>query len=354
MQPFNVDKHQKCAIIISEDGERMKKRIAALLSGTMLLCCSCRTEPEKSFGTFFAMNTYMNVTLYGENSEEVMKSINDKINELESLWSVTDSESDIYKLNNANGNVVSVNGYTSDIADFSLSMAEFTNGAFNPAIYPVLSAWGFTTGENRVPPKSEIDMLLKNTDYNKIKKNGMSIQLEEGMSLDFGAVAKGYTADVLKNLIYEQGVTSALLDLGGNIQAIGKKPDGTDWEIGLRSPFSDDLLGTLSVSDKSVVTSGNYERYFIDENGKAYGHIINPDTGYPVDNDLASVTIIRDEGKICDVLSTALFVMGYEQAVAFYEQNKNFDMIIVHKDGTVYITEGVSEIFMSDFKIKII
>ena len=168
------------------------------------------------------------------------------------------------------------------------------------------------------------------------------------MRRELGAVGKGYAGDVAADLLRENGITSALLDIGGNIQAVGTKTDGSDWRMGLRDPFSGGTLGVICVSDLAVVTSGNYERYFVGEDGKQYGHIMNPDTGYPVENELASVTIIAREGKFCDALSTSLFVMGLDKATDYWRQKQNFEMILITEDGKIYLTEGVEDRFSLD------
>ncbi len=322
----------------------MKKRILYLFISFTVLISGCKAVPEKTTQTFFAMNTYMSITLYEENSAEIIGKTINIISELEHLWSVTDENSEIYAINNS-FQPVYVSDYTADLIDFSLDMAEKTEGKFDPTIYPVLTAWGFTTGENRVPDKKELSALLPLVDYSKVILEGNTVTLSENMALDSGAVAKGFTGDIVESFLKEQGITSALLDVGGNIQAIGSKPDGTDWEIGLRSPFSDGLAGILEVSDLSVITSGNYERFFIDESGVRYGHIIDPETGYPADNGMASVTVIGNEGRECDALSTALYVMGYEKAVEYWHNNGGFDMILISENGNIFLTPYAAEIF---------
>ena len=163
--------------------------------------------------------------------------------------------------------------------------------------------------------------------------------------IDLGAVGKGYAGDEAAQILRERGITAALLDIGGNIQAIGTKPDGSDWRVGLKDPFSGGVLGIIQVSDVAVVTSGNYERFFTGEDGKVYGHIIDPETGHPVENGIASVSVIASEGKLCDALSTALFVMGLENAQDYWRQRRNFEMILIMEDGDIYLTEGIRDSF---------
>ncbi len=320
-----------------------KTGIISFFMAFLMLVGGCSVREYKD--TFFAMNTYMSFTVYGNEAEELVYEAQKELLALEKLWSVTDEGSDVYKINHSEGKAVEVSEKTKELLLFALEMSHKTEGSFNPAIYPVVAAWGFTTGENKVPSPDELTEMLSKTGSENIQISGNTVTAENGAMIDFGAVAKGYAGDLVTNYLKSRGVTSALLDIGGNIQAIGTKPDGSCFKIGLRSPFSDDIMGVLEIEDISVVTSGNYERYFTAEDGKKYGHIIDPKTGYPVDNGLASVTIIGKEGKTCDALSTALFVMGYEQAVEFYRDNGGFDMIIVTENREIHLTQGAKEMF---------
>ncbi len=264
---------------------------------------------------------------------------------MEELWSVTDKNSDVYAVNHSSGQTVTVDWKTAELLSYALDMAEETNGALEPTIYPVLTAWGFTTGENRVPAETELAELLEKVGYDKVELNNDQIQMEPGGMIDLGAVGKGYAGDEAAQILRERGITAALLDIGGNIQAIGTKPDGSDWRVGLKDPFSGGVLGIIQVSDVAVVTSGNYERFFIGEDGKVYGHIIDPATGHPVENGIASVSVIASEGKLCDALSTALFVMGLENAQDYWRQRRNYEMILIMEDGDIYLTEGIRDSF---------
>jgi len=287
----------------------------------------------------------MTFTAYGTDAEPAILAAEDKIRELEELWSVTDKNSDVYAVNHSSGQTVTVDWKTAELLSYALDMAEETNGALEPTIYPVLTAWGFTTGENRVPAETELAELLEKVGYDKVELNNDQIQMEPGGMIDLGAVGKGYAGDEAAQILRERGITAALLDIGGNIQAIGTKPDGSDWRVGLKDPFSGGVLGIIQVSDVAVVTSGNYERFFIGEDGKVYGHIIDPATGHPVENGIASVSVIASEGKLCDALSTALFVMGLENAQDYWRQRRNFEMILIMEDGDIYLTEGIRDSF---------
>lgn len=329
----------------------MRKILLALLAAACVLITACgEAKPDKAERSFYAMNTFMSVTAYGSDSEKAVAEVQSRISELEGLWSVTDDGSEIYAINHGGLSEISeVSEVTRDIVAFALDIADRSSGALDPTIYPVLSAWGFTGDENRVPSESEIAELLKLVDHRAVKVTESGITLNDGMMLDLGAVAKGAASDEAARIMREHGIKYALINLGGNIMTVGGKPDGSGWRIGVKNPVGDGNIGVLTLTDCAAVTSGNYERYFTSENGTVYGHIIDPASGYPVDNDLLSTTIISPDGRLCDALSTAVFVMGSERAEAFWRGHSaelgGFDMLLITKSGEVIITEGAAKRF---------
>lgn len=314
--------------------------VMVLLSFT---ACASKDNSVQHSTEFFAMDTYVNFTAYGENPEDALELAKQRFIELEKLWSVTDENSDIYAINHANGKSVTVNEQTADLISYALQTANKTK-TFEPTIYPIMTAWGFTTDKNRVPSAEEIRELLQNVGSENVAVEGNSVRLENGVQLDLGAIGKGAAGDEAIRILKENGIRSALLDIGGNIQLIGDK-NGTDWRLGIRNPFGEGSVGVLEISDAAVVTSGNYERFFTDENGNVYGHITDPSTGYPADSGLASITIVASEGKRADALSTAVFIMGLEKATEFWRENRNFEMILITQNGEIHLTEGLRERF---------
>lgn len=327
-------------------GRLWKKLTALLLAGILTGCSAPAEEMQQPVErSLFAMNTYMTFTAYGEDAQAALQEAEECIQQVEGLWSVTDEDSEIYQANHSGGQPVTVSEETAEIISFALEMAQRTGGALDPTIYPVLTAWGFTTDSKQVPSQQQIAQLLEQVGYDRIRLNGTELTVPDGMELDLGAVGKGYTADLVTEILRRHGVTSALISLGGNIQAIGSRPDGSDWRLGIRAPWESGNLGVLTVSDAAVVTSGGYENYFDDEQGNIYWHILDPSTGYPADSGLQSVTIVGREGKMCDALSTALFVMGAQSAEQYWRENGGFEMLLVTDSGEILITEGIAEDF---------
>lgn len=244
---------------------------------------------------FFAMNTYISFTVYGDVSEKVLNISEAKVNELETLWSVTRNGSEIYTINHADGESVTVSDETTELLRFSLEMGKQTEGALDITIYPVLTAWGFTTGNYQIPSEELLAEKMQLVGFEKVSLKDNTVSLLPGMQLDFGAVAKGYACDLILDLLRDNGVTSAIISLGGNICAIGSKPDGSDFGISVQHPDNRNSLGILSLSDRCISTSGTYERYFVGEDGKKYGHILNPETGRPMQSDLTSVTVVSED-----------------------------------------------------------
>ena len=332
-----------------QNGKRRRTRqflaVLLLLLTALSGCGRTDLEAQEAENSFFAMNTYMTFTAYGEQAEDALADARARVEEVEALWSVTDEGSEIYRANHSGGEPVNVSEETAELVSFALEMAEKTDGALEPTIYPVLRAWGFTTDTKQVPSQEEIDALLEDVGHEKITLDGTLLTVPEGMELDLGAVGKGYAGDLAAEAVRARGIECAILSLGGNIQAVGSRPDGTDWRVGLRSPWEDGTLGVLRVSDQAVVTSGGYENYFEDEDGNVYWHILDPETGYPAKSGLLSVTIICPQGRMGDALSTALFVMGPQKAEEYWRENGDFEMILVTEEGEILITEGVADRF---------
>lgn len=301
------------------------------------------TDTTKMSRTVFAMDTVSELTVYAYD-ETVLDLAEEKLAELEKKLSVTLPESEIYALNHNGTATLSKDSAT--LLESAIDICDDTNGALDVTIYPIVSAWGFTTGNYRIPTETELTELRKNIGCEKVTRDGTTFSVPAGVEIDLGSVAKGYSGDLLSALLTENGVTSALLNLGGNVQAVGTKPNGEDWKVAVRHPIdTENYLGILSLSDMAAITSGGYERYFVGEDGNTYCHIIDPETGRPADSGLLSVTVVGESGLICDAMSTALFVMGLDTAVSYWKSHDGFDVIFVTENGDIYVTEGLSDSF---------
>lgn len=316
---------------------------AALLSAAFLLTgCSGAPSQEPESATFFAMDTAMDFTVYGDAA--LLDEAETLIGSLEEQVSVTDEHSDIYAIDHTGSG--SLSGNAAELMAQALELCRRTGGALDISVYPIVRAWGFTTGSYQVPDEEAIQSLLPLVDYTQIQYDAATgvVTLPEGMEIDLGSVAKGYAGQLAAQMLRDSGVQSALLNLGGNVQTVGTKPGGSPWQIGIKDPKGEDAMMVLSVEDQAVVTSGGYERYF-EQDGQTYWHIMDPSTGHPADSGLISVTIVGDEGVVCDGLSTALFVVGLEKAADLWAQSCDFEAVFVTASGEVYITEGLRDHF---------
>lgn len=309
---------------------------------------------------FFAMDTIMNVTCYGSQCDEAVQLAQEEVERLDFELSIGEKDSQISKLNKEKS--LQVSDEVLVMVQKSKELYQASDGAFDITIYPLMELWGFTTGNFTVPSEDRIDAIRKDCGSNLIqiddKTKTITIGKEQG--IDLGGIAKGYTSDRLMELFKEKKITSAYVSLGGNVQCLGTKPDGSKWRIGIQNPSMDakqsDYFGVVSVADKAVVTSGAYERYFIDDQtGQIYHHMIDPSTGYPAKSDLISVTIVANSGMLADGLSTTCYVMGLEKSITFWRNyDTPFDMILMDQNKEVYITKGLEGNFKMDGDYQVI
>lgn len=310
----------------------------------LMVLTGCGLTPAAHERQFTAMDTFMFLTAYGPAGEAGVDRVQNDILLLDRLLDVTEEDSEVYALNHRTAGTVSLSPELTALLEQALLLAHQTGGAFDPTVYPLVQAWGFTSDTRQVPEQERLDRLLTLVDHEAVRLEGNRLSLPGEMQLDFGGIAKGWAGDRAAQLLRGEGVTSAILRLGGNIHTIGSKPDGTPWRVGIQDPDTGASLGVVSVIDRAVVTSGSYERYFV-QDSQSFHHILDPDTGRPADTGLASVTVIGDYGTRCDALSTALFVMGPERAADFWRTHRDFEAVFIHTDGHVTITAGAQPIF---------
>lgn len=304
----------------------------------------------------FAMDTYMTVTAYGNNAQEAVDRAAEEIGRLDGQLSTGDSGSEVWQVNKDGEGILSEDG--AYLVERALELYESTEGAFDIAVYPIMEAWGFTDGKFQVPSRDTLERLLPLIDAEQIrfdKKSGRISFNREGMRIDLGGIAKGYTSGQIMDIFRACGVESGLVNLGGNVQALGAKPGGNPWRVAIQDPDDpESTIGVVSVQDRTVITSGGYERYF-EEDGVTYHHIIDPKTGYPAESGLVSVTVISADGTLADGLSTSFFIMGLEEAERYWRAHSDaFDMILMTDGGRIYATEGIASDLSSDHGVTVI
>lgn len=315
-----------------------------LVAALMLAGCSAQTSAEESSQTreVYAMDTVMTLEAYGQNADAALDEAVAEIERLDALWSIASSDGEIARLNAEKQ--ITASADTLALLTRAKEISAETDGLFSTTIAPLMEAWGFTSGDYRVPDEAELSALLAHVDDEEIAISDSTITIPADAKVDLGGIAKGFTSARVMEIFRENGIKNGILSLGGNVQALGTKPDGTLWRVGLQNPADERaLFATLELADKAVITSGAYERNF-EQDGIVYHHIIDPRTGYPAESGLSSVTIVSDDGTLADGLSTALYIMGKEAAVEFWRSNRDdFDMVLLADDGAVTVSAGIAD-----------
>lgn len=323
----------------------MKKTFCCIIAIFILLSFSGCSRNNSYNTTFFAMDTFMEITLYTSNEKALLKDCKNIVINLENMLSATKTDSEVFILNrdyvlqNASVDLIA-------IIEYSETVSRQTNGAFDITVFPLICAWGFdnSSKEKQIPSSQEISDAVSKIDYSKLHIENTTIY-SNGAAIDFGGIAKGYASQKISDYLRDNGVASALINLGGNVQVIGDKPDGSPYKIGIANPADpNSALGVVKVSDKAVVTSGIYQRYFT-ENGKIYHHIFDTSTGYPCDNGLVSVTVICENGMHADALSSALFTLGLEGGIKYHSTYGGFEAIFITSENKIVITPGLQGVF---------
>lgn len=342
---------------------------SAVIAGTLLTGCgtasdtsntgsASETQTTSSTTTssaepvsqeIFAMDTYMTVTAYGDNAQKGVTDAIAEIQRLDNLLSIGKEDSEISKLNKSGSAALSDD--TAVMVTKALDLYKSTGGAFDITVLPLMELWGFTTQDYYVPTEDEIQSTLQRVGADKLTwdESTKTLTLGDKQEIDLGGIAKGFTSSRIMEIFKKDGVTCGMVSLGGNVHLLGTKQDGSAWRVGIQDPDNtDDMLGVLEASDCAIITSGAYERNF-EKDGVTYHHIVDPATGKPSNSGLTSVTIVSKDGTLADGLSTSLFVMGKDKAIAYWKQHADeFDTILVDKDRNVYITEGIADGFEPD------
>lgn len=320
----------------------MKRLICALLAAALLCLSGCGAAEQPEQLSLFAMDTYMTLAAYGDKAQEALSACGQELNRLEQQLSRTREDSPVSQLNR--GGSARVSDETMELLQAALTYSELTGGAFDMTIAPLVSLWNITGDEPYLPRQAEIDALLPLVGAEHVRLGGDTVTLDTGCAIDLGGIAKGYASDRMAEIFAEYGVDSALVSLGGNVYARGTKPGGQAWTVAIQHPETGGYAAALTLTDAFAVTSGGYQRYFTGPDGTVYQHILDPKTGWPVQGDLLSVTIVADSGTLADAYSTALYVMGAEAAQAFWRQEGGFDMVLITTDGRLLYTPGLADI----------
>ena len=319
----------------------MKKTIHLTLCLLLILTlAACGAEKEKT-ASFEAMDTVMSLKVWGDDA--VCDTLENRAHELDGILSSADPDSEIYRLNQCGSAALSDDALS--LVKRSLALSAQMKAYFDPTVYPAVCEWGFISGDYRVPDEQRLSELAEKIDSSAVTVDGDTAALPEGVQIDLGAIAKGYLADECRAILSDSKATGAVLNLGGTILLYGKKPDGSDFKVGVADPENPaGYFGYLSCGEGVAATSGGYERYF-EQDGKRYIHILDPAAAKPVDNGTLSVTVFSDDGTLADALSTALFVMGIDKATDCYHNHDGFDFILLTDGGKLYITEGIADDF---------
>ena len=315
-----------------------------LVAALMLAGCGAQTSAEESSQSceVYAMDTVMTLEAYGQNADAALDEAVAEIERLDALWSIASSDGEIARLNAEKQ--ITASADTLALLTRAKEISAATDGLFSTTIAPLMEAWGFTSGDYRVPDGVELSALLAHVDDEEIAISDSTVTIPADAKVDLGGIAKGFTSARVMEIFHENGIKNGILSLGGNVQALGTKPDGSLWRVGLQDPADERaLFATLELADKAVITSGAYERNF-EHDGVVYHHIIDPRTGYPAENGLSSVTIVSDDGTLADGLSTALYIMGKEAVVEFWRSHRDdFDMVLLADDGAVTVSAGIAD-----------
>lgn len=328
------------------------KLICALLCAAMLLPLAGCGETKLSQREVYAMDTVMTLSAYGKKGSAGLDAAESVIMSMDSALDPELSTSTTYAINHADGGSTVISGQIAEMISTAYTVYKQSEGALDLTIYPLVKRWGFIDGKYYVPTDEEISEDLARLCFDQLtltsfpSSGSYAVQLPANGELSFAAVAKGCAADNAIEAMRQAGVTSGIISLGGNVQTLGLKPDGTEWNVAVQDPNNTaSYLGVVSVGETAVVTSGSYQRYFTDSKGRTYHHILSPTSGYPVSNTLQSVTIVCDDGTMADCLSTAMFVLGQTKAINYWRTYGGFDMILVTNTNDIICTKGLMEKF---------
>lgn len=350
-------------------GKKLRLSAIFILIAFLFIGCSSGNEDNAQANnkllenpyqkTEIVMGTAVTLRIYDEGKEELIETAFEKLRELDKIADLRTEGSEIYEINqNAGVKPVKVSDEIFTLIEKGIEYGEASDGLFDITIEPLTSLWNIGFDDARKPEQEEIDEVLPLIDYNMIELNEAEKTVflkEKGMGIDLGAIAKGYFTDLVAQLFKENGVTSAIIDLGGNLYVMGNHPEGREWSVGIQDPFAGrgQTVGKFHATNKSIVTSGIYERV-LHVDGVDYHHLLNPNDGYPFENEIAGVSIISDKSIDGDGLSTAVFAKGLEEGMEFIEQMDGIEAVFVTKEKKIYVSSGLAgefEVLNDEFEL---
>lgn len=320
------------------------KKMTALISAAALLLSGCGKLPGKEELTYSdtLFDTVIRVQILDPAKPEVLEGVKELCRHYDTLFSKTSEDSDIYRINTAAGAPVEVSEDTLTLIKKGLYYSDLSNGIFDITVGSVSNIWDFKAETPALPAPETAATAVSHVNYKNIIIEENTVRLSDPYTLlDVGVIAKGYIADRIRDYLEENDVKHAVIDLGGNILVLGTKTDGSKYNIGIQRPFDDTgtPITSVKIKDQSVVTTGNYQRYF-EIDGKIYHHVLNPFTGFPCENNLYSVTIITDSSLTADALSTVCYLMGYEKGMKLVNQLDNVDAIFITNDEAIHYSDN--------------
>ena len=339
----------------------VSRRVLALLlcAGMLLTLCACGSSAsQQAQKQIFAMDTVMTLTAYGKNAEAGLAAAASVINSMDAQLDPEVPTSTTYAINHANGANVVVSAQVAKMLSTAKTVYDQSGGALDLSIYPVVKLWGFVDGRYYVPTDEELSAQLIRKAYDQMvltsypATGSYSVTFPAGTEISFASIAKGCAAENAVSAMRQAGVESGIISLGGNVQTLGLKPDGSKWTVAIQDPNNTSgWVGTVKVSEMAVVTSGSYQRYF-EYDGNTYHHIINPQSAGPVSNGLVSATVICEDGTMADALSTAMFVLGETRALNYWRTYGGFEMILISKSGQITCTKGLIDNYTANAQVS--
>ena len=321
------------------------RQLITLISASALLLCGCQSTKGQTGLTYtdVLFDTVISVQVYDEANEDIINGCAEICKKYDLMFSRTNPESEISKINNANGQPVEVSDDTINIIQTGIHYGELSDGAFDITIGTVTNLWDFKSEEHIVPSDKSLKTAASKVNYKNIIIKDSTVQLTKpDMMIDVGALAKGYIADRLKDYLLKNEIEHALINLGGNVLAVGNKPDGSDFNIGIQKPFDEtgQPITSVKLNDQTVVTTGIYQRYF-ELNDTLYHHILDPGTGYPCSNNLYSVSIITDSSLDADALSTTTFLLGHKKGMELINSLEGVEAIFITDDMELHYSDNL-------------